>query len=89
MSISSLQNTQFLPIYESVQGSLSVGYHCLSHGHGHLLCRVTNGEERKPPEYKSDRADEHKEEQKGERESERHRERGRLQALVRERETVN
>lgn len=50
--------------YESVQGSLSVGYHCLSHSHGHLLCRVTNEEERKPPEYKSDRADEHEEGQK-------------------------
>lgn len=54
MSFTSEENTGPLPIYQSVRGSLSVAYHCLSHSHGHLLCRVTHREERKPPEYKSD-----------------------------------
>ncbi len=61
-----------------------MGYHCLSHSHGHLLCRVTHREERKPPEYKSDWAVETR---GGAGMIERERER--LQALVRELETVN
>lgn len=68
---------------EPVHGSLSVGYHCLSHSHGHLLCRVTHKQERQPPEYKSDWAVKQEEGQ------ERWSKKGRLQALVWEIEAVN
>lgn len=81
------ENTGSRPIYRSERGSLSAGDHCASLSRGHLLCRVTHREERKPPECKSDMSDEHQEGQGWQRESERKRER--LQALAGEVEKVN
>lgn len=83
--LSGKENTACLPMYKSVRGSLSVGYHCLNHCHAHLLCRVTHREERKPPAYISDWA-------KGGKEGQEYREREggreRLQALAIEIETL-